>query len=76
MTYSDGKESEIGDAVLIDGQYRGLVVACIDSGTALPGNEDWGYLKVGIMVNTDFGGLVHYANIAHEDIRLVQRAQT
>jgi hypothetical protein len=76
MTYSDGNESAIGDAVLIGGQYRGLVVACIDAGTALPGHEDWGYLKFGIMVDTDFGGLVHYADIEQEDMRLVQRAQT
>lgn len=75
MMYSDGNESELGDSVLIAGQYSGLVVACIDSGTGLPGHEEWGYLKVGIMVETDFAGLVHYVDITHEDIRLVQRAK-
>jgi hypothetical protein len=75
MTYADGNACEIGDAVLIDGRYRGVVVACIASGTALPGHEGWGYLTRGIMIDTDFGGLIHYDDFASEDVRLVHRAR-
>nr|AVN57660.1 hypothetical protein [uncultured bacterium] len=74
MRYSDGNESHAGDVVQIDVKYRGTVVACIDSGEYLPGQESWVYLKQGIMVNTDFGGLVHYTSEAKDELVLLHRA--
>jgi hypothetical protein len=75
MKYSDGNEAMIGDEISIDTKYRGLVVACMDSNTFLSGHESWSYLKHGIMVDTNFGGLVHYSDNASEDIRLVRRGK-
>lgn len=41
-------------------QYRGIVIAAIDDRSYLPGGEDREYLGCGAMIDTDFGGLVHY----------------
>jgi hypothetical protein len=74
MRYADGHTPAPGDVVRIDGKYRGVVVACIDEGMYLPGQERWAYLKDGLVVDTDFGGLVHYTSEAVDEIVLVQRA--
>ena len=76
MKYSDGNEAMLGDVVAIDGPYRGIVVACIDRNEYSPehSREHWSYLGKGIMVNTDFGGLVHYSDGTQEQIALVSRA--
>ena len=76
MKYTDGNEARLGDIVAIDGKYRGVVVACIDRGEYSPEypREQWSYLAVGIIVNTDFGGLVHYANGSQEVMALISRA--
>lgn len=60
MRYTDGQEAKAGDLVQIDTDYHGTVVACIDTGDYLPGEESWSYLGTGIMVDTNFCGLVHY----------------
>jgi hypothetical protein len=73
MHYSDGNESQAGDVVQIDFKYRGTVVACIDSNEYLHGYEHCSYLKHGIMVNTDFGGLVHYTSEATDELVLLHR---
>ncbi|GEM_PF-721526 len=74
MKYASGIEIEPGDIVSIDTVYRGKVVASMDTGRCLPGHESWGYLGVGIMVDTDFGGLVHYtAESALDEIELIER---
>jgi hypothetical protein len=56
----------------IDIQYRGRVIASMDSGRYLPGHESWAYLEVGIMVDTDFGGLVYYTTETAEEFELIQ----
>lgn len=68
MKYADGTDIQPGDEVLIDGRYKGRVVACMDSGACLPGFDDWQYLGEGILVDTEFGGLVHYTEMTCEDI--------
>lgn len=73
MKYSDGKEAKAGDEIQISGIYNGLVVVCIDSGDYLPGHESWDYLKHGIMVDTDFGGLVYYTQDSVEHFMLVSK---
>ncbi|MFN7782894.1 MAG: hypothetical protein ACK5PG_09155 [Lysobacterales bacterium] len=68
MKYADGTDIQPGDEVLIDGRYRGRVLACLVSGTCLLGFDDWQYLGEGILVDTEFGGLVHYTGTTCEDI--------
>jgi len=74
MLYADGNTPAPGDVICIDGKYRGVVVACIDQGLALPGHEGWEYLANGIIVDTDFGGLVHYTEQLCDDLVLEHRA--
>ncbi len=74
MKCSDGTEMKRGDRVLIAGKYHGVVVADIDGSEYSEQHlkEKWGYLGSGVMIDTDFGGLVHYQqqNMAGEDIVL------
>jgi len=77
MRYSDGSEARIGDIVAIDTRHRGNVVANLDSdqfSDAFP-RDEWQYLERGILVETDFAGLVHYPDCEHEDIRLLERGK-
>lgn len=73
MQYLDGTDVEPGDLVQIDIKYRGRVVASMDTGKYLPGQKEWSYLNVGIMVDTDFGGLVHYKECTVDSLVLVER---
>jgi hypothetical protein len=75
VRYQDGNEARAGDVIAIDAQYGGVVVACIESGDYLPGYEHWPYLLCGIMVDTDFGGLVHYTAEATDDLVLLRRLE-
>lgn len=75
MNYIDGLEAMLGDEVLIQGQHKGIVVACIDSGqysTQYSAN-DWAYLMEGVLIDTDFGGLIHYKSSTNKNIVLVKR---
>ena len=74
MRYANGNEIKLGDVVKIDDRYSGIVVASMDHGEYLPGQEEWAYLKEGIMVDTDFAGLVHYRKDAADDLVLMGRA--
>ncbi|KAB7771349.1 hypothetical protein [Xanthomonas maliensis] len=78
MRYADGQEARAGDLIQIDSRYRGTVIACMDSADYLPGQESWAYLGSGIMVDTDFAGLVHYdqETAATEELVLLQRRAT
>ncbi|MEL0168652.1 MAG: hypothetical protein VW877_11065 [Pseudomonadaceae bacterium] len=78
MKYTDGEQVKVGDKVLIDGQHNGLVVANIDGDEYSENHprEQWSYLNSGVIIDTSFGGLVHYENNSkeHESIELVSRA--
>jgi hypothetical protein len=77
MNYADGNEARVGDIVSIDDQYWGTVVACIDRGEyadAYPAAQ-WSSLGTGILVDTDFGGLVHYSDENSGRMILVKRKQ-
>ncbi|KLD71455.1 hypothetical protein [Xanthomonas pisi] len=78
MRYPDGQEAKAGDLVQIDTLYRGMVIACMDTDDYLAGCEDWSYLRSGVMVDTDFAGLVHYdqESALAEDMVLVSRQPT
>lgn len=73
MKYADGDDIQAGDLVRIDGKYQGRVLASMDTSQYLPGHEHWAYLGSGIMVDTDFGGCVHYTDKATDDLELVER---
>ena len=72
MKFSDGTDIEPGDLIQIDGKYRGRVIASMDTNKYLAGKDSWSYLRVGIMVGTDFGGLVHYTMETAEDLVLIE----
>ena len=59
VNYLDGTLIEPGDLVLLDGVDRGRVVASIDTARHLPEHGGWAYLGQGIMVDTEFAGMVH-----------------
>lgn len=73
MKYMDGLDIEPGDIIQIAAKYRGKVIASMDTRRYLPGQEGWAYLGEGIMVDTDFGGLVHYTVETAEDFVLIGR---
>jgi len=77
MYYSDGQRIEIGDKVSLDKKYSGVVKAIIEEklfSNECP-KEAWSYLKSGIVIDTDFGGLVQCQkeNIQDEPIELISR---
>jgi len=75
MYYSDGKPIEIGDKVSLDKKYSGVVKAEEAKFSDECPKETWSYLKSGIVIDTDFGGLVQYQkeNIEDEPIELISR---
>lgn len=73
MEYEDGDPIQVGDIVSIDDKYSGKVVASMDTSTYLPGYASWAYLPEGIMVMTDFAGLVHYTSQATDRLVLKTR---
>jgi methylaspartate ammonia-lyase len=73
VKYADGSEIEPGDLVQIDTRHRGTVIASMDTSRYLPGHDLWAYLGVGIMIDTDFGGLVHYTPDSTEQLVLLSR---
>ena len=76
MKFADGSDIKPGDLIQIDNFYGGRVVASMDTNEYLPGEDGWAYLGKGIMVDTDFGGLVHYTSETAEDFVLIQRGAT
>ena len=76
MRYSDGSRAQVGDAVVIEGDRRGRIVACLDRGEYAPDYPaaEWRYLERGLLVETDFGGLVHYPDPGVEGFELLRRA--
>lgn len=72
MKFADGTDIKPGDIVQIAAAHRGRVVASMDTNEYLPGEDSWAYLKTGIMVDTDFGGFVHYTSESSDDFVLIQ----
>ena len=78
MVYRDNVEIRVGDVVSLGSSGKGVVVACIDRNEYSPDHsrEQWGYLGVGVVIDTDFGGLVHYPDqegLDSEPIALLSR---
>ena len=80
MKYKNGKNILVGDEVSIDSKYRGTIVANIESGeySITHTKEQWSYLKTGVLIDTDFGGVVHYQKEALicDKVKLHKRAQS
>ena len=73
MKFADGSDIKPGDLIQIDAIYSGRVVASMDTNEYLPGEDSWAYLGKGIMVDTDFGGLIHYTSDTTDGFVLIQR---
>jgi hypothetical protein len=73
MKYADGSDIQAGDLVRIDSKYQGRVLASMDTSQYLPDQEHWAYLGRGIVVDTDFGGCVHYTDEATDCLELLSR---
>ena len=78
MRYHSGQPIHVGDAVTIDVRHEGTVVACIEDGIFLHPDEkeQWTHLHDGVLIETSFGGVVHYADEAEleaDHVRLAQR---
>ena len=75
MLYADGNEAMLGDVVTIDGHFGGVVVASIDNAQyskEFP-TQTWAKLGQGVLIDTDFAGLVHYQTSSPEKMTLVRR---
>lgn len=77
MLYPDGTNVNLADRVkLINGEL-GTVVCSIDAKTYSTefSEQDWAYLKEGVMVRTDAGALVHFKDPNTGDIQRVQNSR-
>lgn len=62
MKYPDGQEAKLGDKVTLGNDEPGTVVCSIDSGeyTSSFPEQEWSYLKQGILVDFTCYGIIHY----------------
>jgi len=78
MRYHDGQPVHVGDVVTIDVRHQGTVVGCIEEGIYLHphSKEQWTHLREGVLIDTSFGGLVHYSDQAaleEDQVALLRR---
>jgi hypothetical protein len=78
MRYHNDQPIHVGDVVTIDVRHEGTVVACIEDGIFLHphAQEQWTHLDKGVLIDTSFGGLVHYvdeAALEEDQVRLLRR---
>lgn len=75
MKYADGKSVLLGDKVDLGAGVTGVVVAVIDSNEFANGYkaEEWAYLLVGALVESEEAGLTHYPN-SDNDFELIKRS--
>jgi hypothetical protein len=79
MHYPDGEEIRVGDVIAVDRKLHGTVVGCIDTAQYREPQvaAQWHNLRSGVIVDTKFGGLVHYPDqhaIDAEEFFLVNRS--
>lgn len=78
MHYSDGQRICVGDLVAMGHGHTGTVVGCVEEALYVPPHtaEQWGFLKPGVLIDTSFGGVVHYPDqdaLASETMGLAKR---
>ena len=74
MKYPDGQEVRLADRVKLWEGCQGIVVASLDTGEFSDGYsaDDWGYLKRGVLIESDKASLIHYLQ-PEESMELLQR---
>ncbi len=74
MKYADGQEVKLGDRVKLGQDEGGVVVCSIDTGeyTDECPEDQWSYLKKGVMIKFPLYGLIHYEE-AEPDLQLLGR---
>lgn len=74
--YADGTVLRVGDLVALMGG-RGTVQANLDSGEYSENfaRLEWGYLENGVILETDFAGVLHIPSEQAESFVLVRRPQ-
>lgn len=74
MNYENGEKVCMWDRVKLGGEDKGIVVFSVDDDqyNSLFPKTQWSYLQRGVMIDTTFGGLVHYPE-KDEDLELVSR---
>jgi len=74
MNYENGEKVCLWDRVKVGGDDKGIVVFSVDDNqySSLFPKEKWSYLQRGAMIDTTFGGLVHYSE-QDEDLELISR---
>jgi len=73
LFYTTGEEVRLGDIVEMDGRM-GKIVACIESGqfsAGLPENN-WAYLKTGVLWEGTELGLVHIPSLSDPDLIFIR----
>ena len=73
-----GSDVRLGDRVCVLGRYEVEVIVTLDAGEFPHPDtlDNWRFLKSGVMLQTDFAGLLHIANQSLFDlqhIKLVSR---
>ncbi|MHA3774516.1 hypothetical protein ACXR0O_23575 [Verrucomicrobiota bacterium sgz303538] len=69
INYPDGKEIQIGDAVLLHHRtYTGVIRHIIESPAEM---EAWGLDEPGLMIDTSYGGFVFYPKWSLTDQEVV-----
>ena len=76
MKYSNGEKICVGDRVKVWEGCVGVVVASMDTDeySSEHPKEQWGYLKVGVMIDTDKAGLIHFPE-PDPDLKLIERSR-
>jgi hypothetical protein len=76
MKYADGSEARLGDRVRIRNGETGVIVVSVDTGefSAEYPKGEWEHLKTGVLVRTDKGALVRFADPLSPG--LLERVQT
>jgi len=74
MKYPDGQDVMLGDKVRLGDDDGGVVVCSIDAGeySAEAPEEQWSYLKKGVMIKFPKFGLIHYDK-PEPDLALIAR---
>jgi hypothetical protein len=73
MKYRNGHDIRLGGVVSFDSRYRGTVVASMDTQKYLPGAEHRAYHEQAVMVDSDFGGMVHHTAASTDELILLER---
>ena len=74
MNYPDGTKMMIGDRLTLWEGCYGIVVCSIDDGEYTPEypEEHWSYLRRGVLIDSNKGGLIHYTE-PEDSFRLTAR---